>query len=328
MEIGSFIELQMPKGMEYYIEGKYNGMSIARLNTGRAAIYHAFAVSGCTAIWLPYYQCDTVREFLERKNSLIKYYHIDSLFEPIDLDPAENECVLLVNYFGIMSHDRMKRLAGKYRHVIIDNAQGFFHEPVEGCFNIYSARKFVGVPDGAYVIGKSADTGLGNYEQGYSSDTALFMLQRIEYGCEGKAYTARTENENRIDTEDCKLMSRLTQYILDGTDYQLIRDKRRENFEIACSLFKEMNRIDPKQYYDDTCVPMVYPLVVEDEGLLERLLQAKHFQGRWWSYIVDELPPGCFEVWLSKYMIPITIDQRYGEEELNYLESIIRRTTK
>lgn len=63
MEMGSFLELQFQSGMEYY-KGEVN---IARLNTGRAAIWHAFRVLGCTCIWLPYYQCDSVREFLTRK---------------------------------------------------------------------------------------------------------------------------------------------------------------------------------------------------------------------------------------------------------------------
>jgi hypothetical protein len=69
---------------------------------------------------------------------------------------------------------------------------------------------------------------------------------------------------------------------------------------------------------------MVYPLVVEDDELLQRLLDAKHFQGHWWSYICDEQPADTFEHWLSRYMIPITIDQRYGKEELDYLVSIIK----
>ena len=60
MEIGSFIELQFERGREYYKQTEH----IARLNTGRAAIWHAFRVLNCSAIWIPYYQCDTVRDFL------------------------------------------------------------------------------------------------------------------------------------------------------------------------------------------------------------------------------------------------------------------------
>ena len=323
MEIGSFIELQFPKGKELFKGDK----NIARLNSGRAAIWHAFRVLGCEAIWIPYYQCDTVRNFLYRKGSTVKFYHIDFEFNPIDLNPSENEAVLLVNYYGIMSHQRMNDLAEQYGNVIIDNSQALFNEQINGCMNVYSTRKFVGVPDGSYVIGERAEKYLDEYEQCFSSDTSLFLLQRIEYGCEGKTYQTRSVNEHRIDIEDIMKMSKLTRTILDGTDYEFIKHKRRENFEIASELFDEVNRINPKMYYCDNCVPMVYPLVIEDDALLKRLLDAKHFQGHWWSYLLDEMPEDSFESWISRYVIPITIDQRYGEKELCLLSKGVRNVT-
>lgn len=319
MEIGSFLELEFPKGKEFY-KGEYN---VARLNNGRASIWHAFRVTGCDRIWIPYYQCDTVRDFLNRKNVKIEYYHIDENFNPIDLNPCENDAVLLVNYYGVMSYERMTALASKYAHSIIDNSQGFFAKPLENAMNVYSARKFVGVPDGAYVIGSNAQKYVESYPQGYSSDTANFLLQRIEYGCEGKTYESRMVNEHRVDTEDIMRMSKLTQTILDGTNYRNIQSKRRENFDIADELFRDVNQINAKLYYDDSCVPMIYPLVVEDDALLDRLLQNKHFQGHWWSYLLDEIEENRFEYWLSRYMIPITIDQRYGRKELEFIRSLI-----
>ena len=319
MEIGSFIELQLPKGLEYYPQQK----AIARLNTGRAAIWHAFRVTGCRSIWLPFYQCDTVREFLTRKNVEIKYYHIDREFNPTDLVPQDDEAVLLVNYYGIMSAARMASLASRYAHPIIDNSQAFFAKPLPGCMNVYSCRKFVGVPDGAYVIGDHAEKYTDEYPQGYSSDTAVFLLQRIEYGCEGKAYQSRSVNEHRIDSEDCLRMSKLTHAILDGTNYDEIIARRKANFQFASKLWSGVNRINPMQYHDAETVPMVYPLVIEDDALLNRLQAAKHFQGHWWSYLCEEMPDTTFEHWLSRYVIPITIDQRYGFEELKSLAEVI-----
>lgn len=318
MEIGSFIELQFPKGLEYYKGEK----DIARLNSGRAAIWHAFRVLKCKVIWIPYYQCESVREFLLYKKVKIKYYNIDNRFNPINLEPAKSEAVLLVNYFGVMSTHRMQELARQYTNVIIDNSQAFFAKPITGCMNIYSARKFVGVSDGAYVIGENANMFVDGYEQCYSSDTSLFLLQRIEYGCEGKTYKERTINENRIDTEDIKKMSMLTRSILDGTDYDYIRTKRRDNYSTALSLFEIFNQFNPNLYYDNECVPMIYPLVVEDDSLLQRLLNHKHFQGHWWNYLLEEVKKDSFEYWLSRYMIPITIDQRYSEFELRYLREV------
>ena len=309
--------------MEYYKGGKLNDMDIVRLNTGRAAIYHACTVLKCKTIWLPYYQCETVKEFLCRKEVICKYYHIDSDFNPLGLDPKEEDAVLLVNYYGIMSVERMAGLANRFKKVIIDNSQAFFSRPIDDCMNVYSARKFMGVPDGSYVIGKNASSGIDKYDQGYSSDTALFMLQRIEYGCEGKAYTSRVENEKRLDAEDCKTMSRLTHSILDGTDYGVVQAKRKRNFAYANGLFKNENLLNPTQYYDFTCVPMIYPLLIEDDCLLDKLLKAGHFQGHWWKWVEDSEQSNSFEKWVSKYMIPITIDQRYGVEELEYIYKVI-----
>lgn len=320
MEIGSFIELQFLKGKEFYSQQK----DIARLNTGRAAIWHAFRVTGAKTIWLPYYQCDSVREFLGQKKIKIKYYHIDKNFNPIDLSAKEEDAVLFVNYYGIMSHERMRILSLSYPHAIIDNCQAFYCKPLSNALNVYSCRKFVGVSDGAYVIGKDAHKYIDEYLQCYSSDTAAFLLKRIEYGCEGKGYEARYINEHRIDTEDAMKMSKLTHVIMDGMDYEFIKCKRRENFQMACELFEDINLIDATRFYDESTVPMVYPLIVEDDGLLSRLQKAKHFQGHWWSYICEEQSVDSFEYWISRYVVPITIDQRYGYEELVYLANIIK----
>lgn len=318
MEIGSFLELAFQKGKEYI-----NFKNTARLNSGRAAIYHAARCLGCDTVYLPYYQCDTVRDFLHRKNIKTKYYYIDEKFNPQLLKTEKNEAVVIVNYYGIMSKKRLESLASGFENVIIDNSQAFFCEPIDGAMNVYSARKFVGVPDGAYVVGENAEKFLDEYEQDYSSDTSLFLLERIEYGCEGKTYQSRMINEHRIDDSDIKKMSKLTRTILDGADYEFIKQKRKENFSIAHSLFSKINKLDPTMYYDESCVPMVYPLVIEDDALLQRLLDNKHFQGHWWSYLLSELDENRFEYWLSRFVIPITIDQRYSKDEIEHIYRLV-----
>lgn len=327
MEIGSFLELQFDTDREWHKDGNYERLQVARLNSGRAAIYHAFKCLNAKTIYLPYYQCDTVREFLSKKGVQIKYYSIDEDFAPMldSVKTDESSAILIVNYYGIFSFERMSQLVNCYKNVIIDNSQAFFANPIDSCMNVYSARKFVGVPDGAYVIGENALENYDSYRQGYSSDTAGFLLQRHEYGCEGKVYQSRMINEHRIDNEDIMKMSVLTRKILDGTDYQFIIEKRKNNFEYACKLFNSINLIDVKKFYGNDIVPMVYPLVIEDERALNRLLEAKHFQGHWWSYLTSEMSENTFEHWLSKFMIPITIDQRYGKKELDFLKEIISK---
>lgn len=317
-EMGSFIELQFQKGKEYF-----KGDNVVRLNSGRAAIFHSIRCFACNIAYVPYYECDTVRNFLIKKGIKVFYYHIDNNFNPILEKNDEHSAIVIPNYFGIMSSSRMEELASRYQNVIIDNAQAFFSEPIANCMNVYSARKFFGVSDGAYVIGKEINHYYDEYDQDFSSDTSLFLLQRIEYGCEGKAYQSRMINEKRIDGSEVKRMSKLTQTILDGIDYISIKKKRKENFLYACELFNERNIFNPLQYFDNDTVPMVYPLVIEDDLLLPKLLQAKHFQGHLWSYLLDEVEKDSFEYWISRYIIPITIDQRYGKKGLVKIQEVI-----
>ena len=321
MEVGSFLELQLPKGREFYNQET----DIARLNTGRMGIWHAFRVTGCKRIWIPVYQCDSIRETLEKKGVVICFYHQDQDWNPLDIEAMDDDAVLLVNYYGIMSSGRMAELTKPYKHVIIDCAQAFFCLPVESALMVYSCRKFVGAPDGTYVVGKDAHKYVEEYPQCYSSDTAVFLLKRIEYGCEGKGYEARSLNEHRIDAEDCMKMSKLTRMLMSAENYEFNRQKRKENFADGHQLLGEINRINPTMYMDEETIPMVYPLVVEDDNLINHLFAAKHFQGHWWSYICDEQPEDSFEYWISRYMIPITIDQRYGKKEMDYLVNVIKQ---
>ncbi|EEC52942.1 hypothetical protein [Bacteroides eggerthii] len=320
MEIGSFLELQLPKDRELYRQET----DIARLNTGRMGIWHAFRVTGCKRIWIPIYQCDSIRKTFEKKGVEMCFYHQDKDWNPLDIEVKEDDAVLLVNYYGIMSSERMTELAKPYVHIIIDCAQAFFCHPVKGALTVYSCRKFVGVPDGAYVIGKDAHKYVEEYPQCYSSDTATFLLKRIEYGCEGKGYEARSLNEHRIDTEDCMQMSKLTRTLMDAEDYIYNQQKRKENFTYVHRCLSGINKIEPTRYMDEETIPMVYPLVVEDDALIQKLFAVKHFQGHWWSYICEEQSVESFEYWISRYIIPITIDQRYGKEEMDYLVNVIK----
>lgn len=316
-EIGSFIELELPKGREYYSDE----INVARLNSGRAAIYHACKVLGVSNLWIPYYQCESVREFLIRKNISLKFYEIDSSFRPLGLEVSEDEAVLFVNYFGIFSQEQMSSLSAGYSKVVIDNSQAFFASPLPHALNVYSPRKFLGVPDGGYLIGDRAHLYTDSYPQSYSSDTASFLMERMEYGCEGKAYTSRQKNEERIDKEDVMQMSILTRTLLDSIDYDSVIQRRRENFHRAKVLFDEGNLLSV--LVDEKCVPMVYPLLKEDDALLDYMLSHKHFQGRWWRYLIEERPSNTFEYRMSRYLLPITIDQRYNSTDIEYIYHLI-----
>ena len=53
---------------------------------------------------------------------------------------------------------------------------------------VYSCCKLVDAPDSAYVVGKDAYKFADKHLQCFNSDTAAFLLKRVEYGCQGNGY--------------------------------------------------------------------------------------------------------------------------------------------
>jgi hypothetical protein len=316
MEIGSYLELDINKTGEWY-SGTNN---IARLNSARAGIYHAFRLLDCSVLYLPYYICPTVTKFLESKGVVLKRYSINEKFEPQVTHIEVNACIVMVNYFGILSSKFLAKYVNLFEKVIIDNGPAFFNPPLEGCYSVYSSRKFFGVPDGCYVIGNQAEKYTEEYKNDFSSETSLFLFKRHEVGS-GAAYEDRMKNENRIDSSDILNMSKLTHTLLKGINYDSIKRSRRSNFDFCLKQYEHLNLLDVGMHLDESCVPMVYPLVIEQKNLMEKLRERQIFTGRWWNHVLNEVEPNTFEAWLSNYMLPLPVDQRYPSVELELVFS-------
>lgn len=323
MEIGSFIGLDLRNSGEYY-QGE---IDIARLNSARAGIFHACKLYDCNSIYLPYYLCPTVKEFLLKNHINVESYFINKDFEPINLKQKKGYAVLIVNYFGIISKKRISKIACNFKNVIIDNSAAFYSEPERHCLNVYSTRKFFGVPDGCYVIGTNAHKYTDEYKQDFSSNTSSFLLKRFEYELTS-VYNERMANEKRIDNSGILNLSSLTKALLRSIDYSEISSKRQRNFQDAHEMFHDLNLMNPILLMNDDCVPLVYPLVIEEPDILERLKEDHIYIGRWWNRILYEVPDTSYEAWLSKYMIPIPIDQRYEYKSLSYINDCIFKYIK
>jgi len=325
LEIGGYKELDLRKGLEYY-----SGDNVCRLNSGRAGIYYAIKKYNCSKALIPFYECSTVREFLAKKCVRIEYYHIDKYFNPI-IDKAidSDTALIVVNYFGLFSKEKIESLSYISPNIIVDNSQGFFSTPIENVYNVYSPRKFFGVPDGAYVIGNNACKGAEEYDQDISSGTSSFLLRRIETGANNN-YAYYLENERRIDQSDIKRMSKLTSSLLDSIDYKEYLTKRRQNFKTSKELFSSLNQMDCSlvENVEEDAAPIAYPLLVRNDKLRSFLKEKHIYVGQWWRYLVDEMDVSSIESYYSRYLFPIPIDHRYGENELLYIYEIIRESLK
>lgn len=107
---------------------------------------------------------------------------------------GRRQWLLYVNYFGIASDDLLAEVKRRWPRVIFDNTQAFFSAPRMDAdsYNVYSCRKFVGVPDGAYLV----HTGLtdGIYPADTSWQHAAFLFRCIDESV-NSAYGDSLDNE-------------------------------------------------------------------------------------------------------------------------------------
>src|SRR3569623_190794 len=103
-------------------------------------------------VHLPFYICQVVLEQLATCGVEPMFYGLDERLHAVRVPEVRvGDMLLVVNYFGLHS-ERVRQLAARFgERCIVDNAQSYFDPAPEGGGTLNSARKFFGVPDGAFL---------------------------------------------------------------------------------------------------------------------------------------------------------------------------------
>ncbi len=321
-EYGGYLAIDS-MGEEYFLNIGIKEEFITRLNAARYGIVEAIKDSGCKRIWVPVYICHTVLDVLEDEGIVYNKYNIGEDFMPDMQEIGCNDIILVTNYYGIKQEGFYYSIIDRYRNVIFDNTQAFFTKPIirNGIYNIYSPRKFVGVPDGAYVI-TNHKLKIEKYEQDVSYNYAQYLFKAIEIGT-NSAYLDYLRNEDRLCEDGPKQMSKLTRHLLANIDYDKIRHIRKKNYHYLVERLSNNNQLKGLELVDD---PMVYPLLIKENSstLRKKLVENKIYVPQWWKWVVESNESNQFEKFLSNNIIPIPIDQRYGIEDMSTIVDIIQ----
>lgn len=310
--IGGYFELELREGEHYH-------RNAIRLNTASNCFEYVLRVRNYAKVYIPYYTCGVMLEPIRKLHIEHEFYHIDEKLEPTSLPKlSANEAFLYTNYFGL-KQDCVKRLVSKYgSQLIVDDAQAFYAEPLEGIDTFYSARKFFGVPDGAYLY---TDKPLRQeFEQDCSYDRMAHLLKRIDLGPEAGYQDFRT-NEELLCNQEIKRMSKLTEALLCGIDYESAKRKRRENYVVLDNALKDSNLIHLKM--DEDAVPMVYPYLTKDKSLRQRLIDNKVFVATYWPNVKGWTMEGMMERGVVDKLIPNPCDHRYSQDTIQSIIQIM-----
>ena len=310
--IGGYFSLELPHYEEYHKDA-------IRLNTGRNCLEYILSARGYKKVYIPYYTCDVVLEPFKKLDVPYEYYHIDIHLEICDrFTLKEGEALLYTNYYGLKQR-YVEQLAAKVGNcLIVDNTQAFYAKPVAGIDTFYTCRKFFGVPDGAYLYtDKLLDV---EFEQDLSYERMVSLTKRIDISPEAGYQDFHNISKSLVG-QPIKRMSKLTQRIMQGIDYEAVAERRRANYLMLQEALGKENNIELPLEGD--AVPMVYPYFVPVNGLREKLIENKIFVARYWPNVLELTLPDDIDYLMAYQMQPLPIDHRYGEEEMRHILSII-----
>ena len=310
--IGGYFSIEYPHYEEYHKDA-------IRLNTGRNCLEYILRARGYKKVYIPYYTCDVVLEPFKKLGIQYEYYHVNIYLEIRDeIALKEGEALLYTNYYGLKQR-YTEKLAGQYgNNLIVDNTQAFYAKPIAGIDTFYTCRKYFGVPDGAYLYtDKLMDMEL---EQDQSYERMLSLTKRIDLSPEA-GYQDFYDISKSLIGQPIKRMSKLTQRMMQGVDYDAVAKRRRANYKLLHDVLGKENNVELP--LEDDAVPMVYPYLVPIKSLREKLIGNKIFVARYWPNVLEYTTTDDIEYLLAFHLQALPIDQRYGEEDMNYILTII-----
>lgn len=319
--IGGFFEIEIAEG-----ETLYHDESVG-LSTGRACLSLVLDLKNYSKVYLPFYCCDALFEPLELKGVDFEFYRIDEQFEILDeITLQESEAIVYCNFFGIKTA-YVNKLIGIYGHqLIIDDSHSFFKKGYENNISFVTARKYFGVPDGAFLyLPTEVNLNLIPRKKTISINHGLHRL----IGLQDAAFREFQEYENSLGSS-IERISLFSEKVLKTIDYEKVKNVRNNNFMIYR---KNLDSINSIKIDNDAVDCFCYPLLLE-KPIDKKLLYDKGiFIPVYWTDVLNRKKEysnniECFnEMKFSKEILPLPIDHRYDSNDIERVIETIKKIT-
>lgn len=290
------------------------------LSTGRACLALIADVLKPAAVYVPFYTCNTVFQPFVERGILLKFYAIGDDFRPLYppvLQPGEY--FLWTDYFGLCGHITTQIIAQYGDRLIIDDTQSFFSGRHEGCWSFTSARKWFGVPDGAFLFAPvPLRTEAPRFE---GASLQHLLLSRL-----GRAVAA-LKNEYAYEgglTAAIHRISAAAEIRLRGIDMARMAHIRRTNF---AALHGRLCRHNQLAGFLNTCgtgVPFCYPFL-SDRSLprLSMAMRGVHLSAMWFDAAARAGEGYARERMLARSLLVLPVDPRYDAADMMRLSDLI-----
>ena len=300
-EIGGYLEMERFTGPMLHEEA-------LALSSGRACLAYLIRQKKIRRMALPDFICDAVTETCRAFGVETSSYRVGMDLRPESVDPDPDEWLYLVNYYGQLTEEEIRLRAEKHPLLIADNAHAYFDRPVRGVDTLYTCRKFFGVADGGFLYTDAPDCKL---ERDESHMRMGFVLGRFERPA-GEFFAEAARNNDALSAQP-RMMSALTGNLLHGVDYEHVRAARTENYRMLDEALGAYNRLSVRPVEG----AYAYPLMLENGPVVrEKLIARKIFVPQLWPNVLREQPTDSAASRLTREILPLPCDQRYGQREM------------
>jgi hypothetical protein len=291
----------------------------ALVKSGRSALRIILEVERPSRVYLPYYSCEALAVPMMSTGTPFRFYSINQNWDPVDLPKLlQGELLLYINYNDAKRDTVFQLYKQLGDQLIIDNTQAFFWQPEMPCWAFNSCRKFLGVPDGAYIMSPDTQTLPDMTAWPKNTDIVSTHLEIRNQGRVQEGYPYYRQNEALLD-DALQQASDSSSMRLPLLDYETMANRRRNNYMKLGELLGEINQWQHPLPPDS--VPMYYPLLPKQLLQREQLWQHQIFVPHFWPDWTDQKQDPSFgsdRQWAAQ-LLPLPIDQRYGETDMESL---------
>lgn len=347
MEIGSIYSLHT-LDVEQCPPIKIAGESAAYFSLCREALL-SIAVTyrnSAKKALIPAYTCQTVLDPFIQEGWDICFYNVTRNLR-IDTDDLKNKydefkpnLCLAHPYYGADLNrselDVLERLKNRGCCLVEDLTQCVFSTQRSEIFDYYtgSYRKWLPIPDGAFLIGKKSVseshfventdfvTTMADamYLRGVFQHTGDVNIKEISRRV-GNMAISHISKEIYLHT-----MSSLSNSLLQQSDLDAAQEKRFENYRF---LYDNLNKIQNIEVVDRkleeiTCAPLFFPIYVKERTEFQkRLAENEIYAPVLWPVHTKELLINGTIKQIYDEILMLPIDQRYGREDMKRMLEVI-----
>lgn len=313
--IGGYFEL------ETHSSNKNKYHNSIKYQSARAAFFDLLKNSpNIKRIFMPSYICDSMLKPIQIANKEIFFYDInENLQIHSKINLSSSDLLLYANYFGIHKKNCNELIKiFDSRKILLDFSQAFYEKPKKCYATIYSPRKFFGIPDGGLLL-TSLKINPPKLQDTASKDRIWHLIKRLDGNTED-GYQDFKNAEESLNNFEPRLMSNITQRLLQAINFESIRIARNKNFSYLRKFLDKTNILHIPPNING---PHCYPYLPANPVQKNNFIKNKIYIATYWPDVLSRVKKNSFEATLVSQCLPIPCDQRYNESHLNRILDLV-----